>query len=58
MPCLTAASANSRGVQAVPGRPTCAGGRQARLMIWTICSAVKVPGAPGRGASAKAAATT
>ena len=49
---LTASLANSRGVQAATGRPASAGGVQARLMICTICSAVKVSGAPGRGASA------
>ncbi len=37
---LMASSANSRGVQASTGRPESAGGVQARLMIWTICSAV------------------
>ncbi len=56
IPCLTASSANSRGVQVVTGRPHWSGGRQARLMICAICSAVKVAGVPGRGASAKAAA--
>ncbi len=55
-PCLTASSASSRGVQAVTGRANCAGGWQARLITWMICSAVKVAGVPGRGASAKAAA--
>ena len=56
MPCWTASSASSRGVQASTGRRNCAGAWQARLMICTICPAVKVAGAPGRGASAKAAA--
>lgn len=56
MPCVMASSANSRGVHAATGRWHCSGGRQARLMMRTICSAVKVAGVPGRGASAKAVA--
>lgn len=56
MPCLTAWSASSRGVQAATGRPASGGGVQAKLMIWTICSAVKVSGAPERGASASTSA--
>ena len=56
MPCRTASSASSLGVRAVTGRPSCSGGLQARSMMRTICSAVKVAGAPARGASASAAA--
>jgi len=49
---LTASSASSCGAQASMGRPESAAGVQARATIWTIYSAVKVSGAPGRGASA------
>ena len=51
-PWRIASSASSGGVQAVMGRPSCSGGRQARFTISTICSAVNVAGAPGRGISA------
>ncbi len=53
---LAASAANSRGVQASTGRPDSVGEVQARLMIWMICSAVKVGGTPGRGASASTSA--
>ncbi len=53
---FSASSASSRGVQASTGRPASAGGVHAMAMIWTICSGVKVGGAPGRGASASTAA--
>ncbi len=56
MPCLTASSASSRGVQAATGRSASGGGVQAKLIIWTICSAVKVSGVPGRGESASTTA--
>lgn len=52
MPWRSAWSASSRGVQASTGRPAARGEVQARLMIWTICSAEKVAGVPERGASA------
>ena len=58
MPCLTASSARSRGVHRSTGRPAAAGGMHATLIIWMICSAVKVSGAPGRGASASTVAMT
>ena len=51
MPRLRASSASSRGVQWLIGRPDASGGSQARAMIWHHCSALKVAGAPGRGAS-------
>src|SRR5204863_8891732 len=52
MPRWTASAANSAGVQWVTGRPDSAGGSQASARIWQICSALKVGGAPARGASA------
>src|SRR5207249_4906312 len=52
IPRLAASSANSRGVQCVVGRSAAGGGVQASATIWTTCSALKVSGAPLRGASA------
>ena len=57
MPRLTASSANSWWVQCVTGRSLSAGGSQAMATIAQICSAVKVAGVPGRGASASRWAT-
>jgi hypothetical protein len=51
MPRLQASSASSRGVQWLIGRSDASGGSQARAMIWHHCAALKVVGAPGRGAS-------
>src|SRR5215216_6615403 len=53
MPRLRASSASSRGVQWRMGRADASGGSQASAMIWHQCSALKVAGAPGRGASCK-----
>jgi hypothetical protein len=52
-PRLTASRANSFWLQWVIGRPQAAGGSQARATIAQTCSAVKVAGAPERGASAR-----
>jgi hypothetical protein len=54
---LRASSASSRGVQWLMGRADASGGSQASAMIWHHCSALKVAGAPGRGASCKRAGT-
>jgi len=51
IPRLQASLASSRGVQWLMGRPDVSGGSQAKAMIWHHCSALKVAGAPGRGAS-------
>ena len=48
-------SANSAWVQWLIGLSDFEGGSQATAAIWTICSAVKVAGPPGRGASSRAA---
>ena len=56
MPCSSASSASSRGVQASTGRPRLRGEVQARLTICTTCSALKLVGAPERGASARVVA--
>lgn len=55
MPRLRTSSATSRGVQWLTGRPESVGSSHATATIWTICSAVKVAGVPGRGGSVKAA---
>lgn len=52
-PRLTASRANSFWLQWVIGRPLTEGGSQARATIAQTCSAVKVAGAPERGASAR-----
>lgn len=57
MPWCWASSASSRGVQTSTGRPSVRGEQQARLTIWTICSAEKIIGRPERGASARVVAT-
>ena len=52
-----ASSATSRGVQCVTGRSDASSGcSQAMAMISRICSGVKVPGPPGRGASTSVSA--
>ena len=56
IPWSSASSASSRGVQASTGRPWLRGEVQARLTISTTCSALKVVGAPERGASLRTAA--
>jgi hypothetical protein len=56
-PRLTAARASSLWLQWVLGHPLADGGSQARATIAQICSAVKVAGAPERGASARRSAT-
>jgi hypothetical protein len=56
-PRLTAARASSLWLQGVLGHPLADGGSQARATIAQICSAVKVAGAPERGASARRSAT-
>jgi hypothetical protein len=55
-PRLTASRANSFWLQWVIGRPQAEGGSQARATIAQTCSAVKVAGAPERGASARRSA--
>ena len=57
MPWRSASLASSRGVQASMGRPRLRGAVQAKLMICTTCSALKVVGAPERGASARTETT-
>ena len=52
-PRLTASRASSFWLQCVIGRPLPEGGSQARATIAQTCSAVKVAGAPERGASAR-----
>src|SRR5215208_7568043 len=52
-PRLTASRASSLWLQWVIGRPLAEGGSQARARIAQTCSAVKVAGAPARGASAR-----
>jgi len=52
-PRLTASRANSFWLPWVIGRPLTEGGSQARATIAQTCSAVKVAGAPERGASAR-----
>ena len=51
MPRCWTSSANSVGVQCVTERPLSAGGSQATASSWAICSAVNLPGHPGRGKS-------
>ena len=55
-PRLTTSRANSFWLQWVIGRPLAEGGSQAKAMMAQICSAVKVAGAPERGASARRSA--
>jgi hypothetical protein len=57
-PRLTASRASSLWLQWVIGRPLAEGGSQARAMIAQTCSAVKVAGAPARGASARRSAAS
>ena len=53
----TASRASALWLQWVIGRPLAEGGSQARATMAQTCSAVKVAGAPERGASARRSAT-
>ncbi len=57
-PRLTASRASSFWLQWVIGWPLADGGSQARAMMAHTCSAVKLAGAPERGASARRSAAS